>query len=139
MQKNQSSIDQAVEVTAICECCCCIPAEKQTESDSGVITPTIMVEEVNLKVSRRKKYYGVYAANGFGVYNNYDKLVESQTYMRAERIKSFHDKEDAEDFALIGFEELYGIDCRLEAFPDVTDNLSLNYFYFYRRKATVGR
>lgn len=22
-------------------------------------------------MSRRKKYYGVYAANGFGVYNNY--------------------------------------------------------------------
>lgn len=113
--------------------------KRQTESDSGEITPTIMVKEKNLKMSRRKKYYGVYAANGFGVYNNYDKLLESQTYMRAERIKSFHDKEDAEDFAMIGFEELYGIDCRIEAFPDVADDLSLNYFYFYRRKTAVSR
>lgn len=83
----------------------------------------------------KKKFYGVYAENGWGVYSDYGKLVKDRTYMRSEHIRSFDDKEDAEDFALDSFILLHGTASVLEAIPDM-DMMKLNYFYFYRKGET---
>lgn len=83
-----------------------------------------------------KKYYGVFASNGLGVYTNYEKFLNDRKFMRSEHMKSFGDREDAKDFALEGFGGINGTGCELKGFQDV-DGMRLNYFYFRKKKEVI--
>lgn len=84
----------------------------------------------------KNKYYGVYASNGLGIYTNYGKFLNDQKYMRSERIKSFKDREGAEDFAVEGFEGINGINCELKGLQNMSE-MRLNYFYFQKKGAAL--
>ena len=85
-------------------------------------------------MKKTSKYYGVYARNGLGIYRNYDKLANDKIYMRGERIEGFKSKEEALEFAQMGFVSLYGIDCLNETLP--AHDLWVNWFYFFKRRKT---
>lgn len=79
------------------------------------------------------KFYGAYAWNDVGIYTNYGKLLWDRRFMRGERIKSFEELEEAEAFAVDGFEELHGLGSFSQAFSK-EEELQPNYFYFYKRR-----
>ena len=54
----------------------------------------------------RKKYYGVAGDNGYGVYNRYDKVLESKPFITRFKLKGFRDFDEAKVFALNTYEEL---------------------------------
>lgn len=83
----------------------------------------------------KKKFYGVFASNGMGVYTNYKKLLNDQKFMRSEHLKSFKAMEDAVGFAVEGFEGINGIGCELGGLQDI-DEIKLNFFY-YRKKGVM--
>ena len=88
----------------------------------------------------KRKWYGVYAFNGFGIYTNYQKLINDRTYMRGEHIKKFAEQEEAESFATDGFVELNGLngmDSLLSMVSNI-DCLRLNYFYFSNNKGEAN-
>ena len=80
----------------------------------------------------KRKWYGVFALNGLGVYTDYAKFVNDSYYMRGERIKAFREREDAEDFAISGFDDLCGVECRARILLNL-EHLYPNYFYFRRK------
>ena len=81
-----------------------------------------------------KKWYGLFAENGLGVYSNYNKLMHNSKYTRGERVKKFDTQEEAEEYAIDGFISLHGIDALMMTVPDL-DALWLNFFYY--KKAAV--
>ncbi len=55
---------------------------------------------------KRRKYYGVAGSNGYGVYDNYDRVLESRPFITAFTIKKFKDFNEAKVFALDEYERL---------------------------------
>ena len=47
----------------------------------------------------KKKYYGVYGINGFGVYQDYEKLQESLKYLYDSEIEEFDSERKARAYA----------------------------------------
>lgn len=76
------------------------------------------------------KFYGVYAKNGLGIYRNPDRLADAEMFMRGEHIEGFSSKEEALEFAQMGFASLYGVDCLHEVLP--AHDLWVNWFYYYK-------
>lgn len=74
------------------------------------------------------KYYGVYARNGLGIYNDYGKLLKSQKFMCGERIKSFRTEKEAEEYVLGGFISLHSGEVSLLHLEDSR----INWFYYYK-------
>lgn len=48
---------------------------------------------------RKWKFYAVAGFNGYGVYNDYDKVLESKEYINGFKVKSFIDKGAAQRYA----------------------------------------
>ena len=82
----------------------------------------------------RRKWYGIFAENGLGVYYDYNRLMHNSQYTRGERVKGFANQEEAEEFAVDGFVMLHGMDALLATVPNL-DAMRLNYFYF-KKSAT---
>lgn len=78
---------------------------------------------------KRKKWYGVYAENGLGIYSNYARLKRNSQYTLGEHVKSFATREEAEEYAMDGFLQLHDENILLTTIPD-TNELGANYFYY---------
>lgn len=50
-------------------------------------------------MSRNWKFYAVAGFNGYGVYNDYDKVLKSKKYINGFKVKSFIDKGAASRYA----------------------------------------
>ena len=74
-------------------------------------------------------WYGVFAANGFGVYSNYGKILADRKFMRSMRLKSFDTRQEAEEFASDGILSLNGADCISDM---LSETFNVNYFYFLK-------
>lgn len=48
---------------------------------------------------RNKKYYAVAGVNAYGVYTDYDKVLETRVYIVQYSVKRFSDYEEAKDWA----------------------------------------
>ena len=83
--------------------------------------------------NNKKEWYGVYAANGLGIYNSYNKYIGDSIYIRGGHIEGFSDREEAESFAIDGCVSLLGIENCLKIIPE-SGNLKTNFFYFYKRE-----
>lgn len=81
---------------------------------------------------KRKKWYGVYGFNGLGIYTDYQRLLDARVYIRGIQIKSFPNREEAEDFARDGFIRLNGADMLFSTVPE-EKLLRSNYCYFRDR------
>lgn len=51
-----------------------------------------------------KKFYGVAGTNGYGVYDNYSKVLKAREYIKGYKVKSFKNLGDAEAYAV----DMYG-------------------------------
>lgn len=54
----------------------------------------------------RRMYYGVAGSNGYGVYNNYNRMLDSRPFITAFTVKKFKDFDEAKVFALDEFARL---------------------------------
>lgn len=54
----------------------------------------------------RRMYYGVAGSNGYGVYNDYDRVLDSRPFITEFTIKKFKDFDEAKAFALDEYERL---------------------------------
>ena len=45
----------------------------------------------------KRKWYGIFAENGLGVYYDYNRLMHNSQYTRGERVKGFANQEEAEE------------------------------------------
>lgn len=57
-------------------------------------------------MSRKIKYYGVAGENAYGVYTDYEKVQDSQRYIKKYRVKGFATFQEAKTFAVDTFSEL---------------------------------
>lgn len=55
---------------------------------------------------KRKKYYGVAGSNGYGVYDNYNRVLKSRPFITAFTVKKFKDFDEAKVFALDEYDRL---------------------------------
>lgn len=57
----------------------------------------------------KKKFYGVAGINGYGVYNNYNKVLESRPYVKGFMVKGFPYCREAKIYAVDTYKQLaYG-------------------------------
>ena len=79
---------------------------------------------------KNEKFYGVVGVNAYGVYNDYEKVIESKKYIAKFRTKKFNAFENAKLWAEDAYEELQrGVYYDYEI-PEIT---KINWCY-YRRK-----
>lgn len=77
------------------------------------------------------KYYGVAGSNGYGVYNDYDRVLESRIHIKKFRNKKFDNFEDAKRWATDTF---YEIQNDFFVVVDQVEIESLNWFYRVKKK-----
>lgn len=53
-----------------------------------------------------KKFYGIAGTNGYGVYDDYGKVLKSRKYVKKYNVKSFKNLKDAEKYAVETYEML---------------------------------
>lgn len=58
--------------------------------------------------SKRKNYYAVAGVNGYGAYNNYEKVLESREYIKNYKCKGCKTWEEAKEMAFQLFHEIRG-------------------------------
>lgn len=57
----------------------------------------------------KKRFYGVAGTNGYGVYNDYDKVLEAKPYVQGFRVKGFPYYREARTYATDTYKRLaYG-------------------------------
>lgn len=74
-------------------------------------------------------FYGLYAANGIAVYNNWEKVEKSRKYLRACQIKKFSNFMDAQEYVVNNF-LAFNSSNLAEVLPKT---LPLNYVIFCRQ------
>lgn len=78
----------------------------------------------------KKRFYGVAGENGYGVYNNYEKVIKCQPYVRKFKVKGFDTFEHAKEFANDTYFRLqYGA----QDFFHIDQISQLNWFYYSKR------
>lgn len=76
--------------------------------------------------NKRKNYYAVAGVNGYGAYNDYDKVLKSHPFIKKYKCKGTNSVEEARELAVQMFRELvgtYAVGKKLEPI------VSLNWFY----------
>lgn len=74
-----------------------------------------------------KKFYGVAGKNGYGVYDDYGKVLGTKPYVKEYKVKGFRKCEEAEEYAVDMYGELqYGA----SKFNVVNAIHKLNWFYY---------
>ena len=58
--------------------------------------------------NKRKKYYAVAGTNGYGAYDNYEKVMKSHSYIKSYKCKGTNTVEEAKELAVQMFCELTG-------------------------------
>lgn len=71
-------------------------------------------------------YYGVAGTNGYGVYNNYDKVILSKPYIKKYKVKGFDTFIEARDYAI---EMYYILQNAAKPFFIVEEDKKLNWFH----------
>lgn len=62
----------------------------------------------NFKMAK-KRFYGVAGINGYGVYNNYEKVLEARPYIRGFMVKGFPYFREAKTYAVDTYKQsVYG-------------------------------
>lgn len=57
----------------------------------------------------KKRFYGVAGINGYGVYNDYERVLESRPYVRGFMVKGFPYYKEAERYAIDTYKQtVYG-------------------------------
>ncbi|HJD47764.1 MAG TPA: hypothetical protein H9909_13055 [Candidatus Mediterraneibacter norfolkensis] len=80
---------------------------------------------------RKRKFYAVAGFNGYGVYNDYDKVLDSKKYINGFKVKSFIDKGAALRYAEKTYYEMQIQ--RYHIFHPICLNKDyggMNWFYF---------
>lgn len=75
---------------------------------------------------KKKKYYGVTGTNGYGVYNDYTKVMLSKPYIKKYKVKSFGTFIEARNYAIETHHILQNIS---KPFFIVEENKKLNWFH----------
>lgn len=78
---------------------------------------------------KRRKYYGVAGSNGYGVYDNYDRVLKSRPFVTAFTVKKFKDFDEAKVFALDEYDRLQDGELGSYEIEDINEKN-----WFYRRK-----
>lgn len=78
----------------------------------------------------KKRFYGVAGINGYGVYDNYDRVLKTRPFVTAFTIKKFKDYDEAKVFALDEYERLQ--DGTLGSY-DIEEINEKNWFYYRER------
>jgi hypothetical protein len=58
---------------------------------------------------KTKKYYAVYADNGFLCTDKWDMVLRMKQYFRSDRCKSYKSKEDAINATINGYNEIHDL------------------------------
>lgn len=74
----------------------------------------------------KKEYYGVAGTNGYGVYNNYTKVMLSKPYIKKYKVKGFSTFIEARNYAIKTHYTLQNIS---KPFFIVENSKGLNWFY----------
>lgn len=77
----------------------------------------------------KKRFYGVAGSNGYGVYDDYDRVLKTRPFVTEFTIKKFNDFNEAKVFALDGYERLQDGTLGLYDIEDINEKN-----WFYRRK-----
>lgn len=57
----------------------------------------------------KRRFYGISGTNGYGVFDDYNKVLEQKPYIRGFKIKGFRYYNEAESYAINTFKQLvYG-------------------------------
>ena len=76
--------------------------------------------------NKRKNYYAIAGSNGYGAYNNYEKVLKSREYVKKYKCKGCNTFEEAKEMAFQLFSEIRGpISVGKVLEPIVT----MNWFY----------
>ena len=76
--------------------------------------------------NKRKNYYAIAGMNGYGTYNNYDKVLATHPYVKKYKCKGAATWEEAKELAFQMFQDIRGpitVDKVLEPI------VSMNWFY----------
>ena len=76
-----------------------------------------------------KVFYSVCGTNGLGVFTNYEKLMESKTYLREFKCKKHKTYLDAKTYAIQLFNDLQENSC-LQIQPKTDVKMSYNWVQF---------
>ena len=82
---------------------------------------------------KRRKYYGVAGSNGYGVYDDYEKVLETRPFVTAFTVKKFKDFDEAKSFAIDEYDKLQGGELGAYAIEEIN-----NKNWFYHRKFING-
>lgn len=75
----------------------------------------------------KKKYYGVAGRNGYGVYNNYGKVMADKTFVVGFKVKGFWDFAGAKRWA----EEAYNEYQENEKYTyEIDEIVKINWYYY---------
>lgn len=83
-----------------------------------------------MKKNNRNKFYAVSGVNGLGVYDDYDKVMESSRYIACFKCKKFNDFEDAKRAA----EDMYWDLQKDNIFGYTIPEIRKINFIYYRKK-----
>ena len=73
-----------------------------------------------------KKYYGIAGENGYGVFNDYDKVLEIRGSIRKYKIKGFNWWKEAKLYAT---NEFHSLQDGVNKVPLIAEIKRTNYFY----------
>ncbi len=83
----------------------------------------------------RKKYYGVAGANGYGVYDKYQRVLDSRPFITKFTIKSFRDFSEAKTFAINTYEEFQNEEIGSYEIEKIDEK---NWFYYRKPIEKAG-
>ena len=83
------------------------------------------------KTMKKQKYYGIAGVNAYGVYDDYEKVLESRQYIAKFKNRRFDDFEEAKEWAEWMYEELQA-DSSIDY--DIKELRQVNWCYFRQRK-----
>lgn len=71
-------------------------------------------------------FYGVAGLNGYGVYDDYEKVLKTRPFVKKYKVKRFADFNQAEEYA----NEMYqSMQCDANKFYKIDSISDLNWFY----------
>lgn len=79
---------------------------------------------------KRKKYYAVAGVNAYGVYDNYEKVMESSRYIACFKCKKFDSFEDAKDAAEDMYWDMQGKNLDMYSISEIK---RINRCYFRKK------
>lgn len=81
----------------------------------------------------RVNYYAVYANGGFGVYNEYEQVLEIQRYLKGFKVKKYSSFEEACEQAIDGYNQMQQGMENYDCIYLGTSKLRLNWTYYRKQ------